>query len=112
MLLPECLRCRMTVTAPMRSQGPCLTQPQLTLAKCGHSRLIRAQVFTTFQRGGCGSGSLTFHSGVVRIFFYISTVHTRYRYCTERFKDLVESHKFTNFRFTGALNPEGNWFFA
>ena len=44
--------------------------------------------------------------------FYISTVHTRHRYCTQRFKDLVESHKFTNFRFTGALNPEGDWFFA
>lgn len=44
--------------------------------------------------------------------FYISTVHTRHRYCTQRFKDLVESHEFTNFRFTGSLNPEGNWFFA
>lgn len=44
--------------------------------------------------------------------FYISTVHSGHRYCTQRFKDLVESHKFTNFRFTGALNPEGDWFFA
>lgn len=44
--------------------------------------------------------------------FYISTVHTNNRYCTRRFKDLVESHEFTNFRFTSALNPEGDWFFA
>ena len=44
--------------------------------------------------------------------FYISTVRSGHRYCTQRFKDLVESHKFTNFRFTGALNPEGDWFFA
>lgn len=44
--------------------------------------------------------------------FYISTVHTRHRYCTQRFKDLVDSNKFTNFRFTGAINPEGDWFFA
>ncbi len=44
--------------------------------------------------------------------FYISTVNTRYRYCTQRLKDLVESNKFTNFRFAGAINPEGDWFFT
>lgn len=44
--------------------------------------------------------------------FYISTIRSGHRYCTQRFKDLVEAHKFTNFRFTGALNPEGDWFFA
>lgn len=44
--------------------------------------------------------------------FYISTAKTRMWFCTQRFKDLVESNKFTNFRFTGALNPEGDWFFA
>lgn len=44
--------------------------------------------------------------------FYISTVHTGYRYCTQRFKDIVESDNLSNFRFTAALNPEGDWFFA
>ncbi len=43
--------------------------------------------------------------------FYVSTVHTRHRFCTQRFKDLVECRKFTNFHFTGALNSEGDWFF-
>lgn len=44
--------------------------------------------------------------------FYIATAHTRYRYCTERLKNVVEKQGFTNFRFTGAQNEEGDVFFA
>lgn len=44
--------------------------------------------------------------------FYVSSVHARFRFCTERFKGLVEAHKFSNFAFTEALDPEGRWFLA
>lgn len=44
--------------------------------------------------------------------FYISTAKIRKWFCTQQLRDLVESHKFTNFRFTGALSPDGEWFFV
>jgi hypothetical protein len=44
-------------------------------------------------------------------FFYISTVYTAHRFCSQRFKDIVEEHDLTNFVFNGANDEEGTEFF-
>ncbi len=68
--------------------------------------------FYDLSKGGMRLWKFDFSQWQGADLFYISTVRSGHRYCTQRFKDFVETHKFTNFRFTSALNPEGDWFFA